>query len=179
MNDKIKFDYWKILIACFFALMLTGFLMWTFDSLIFMVLFLIVAVLSLIIFIMTMVTECKNEKNKEETQIKSFIESWKEDNVLPNIALLYEMHINNKFNKLKDEGINIYTFLDKFSEAYEIELVKDNKTMRLIFDEDYVYTAKTDSFKTDLNSAKYDEFTIKFENEDDVLKYIKNKYNEL
>ena len=88
------------------------------------------------------------------------------------------MDINNKFDKIKEE-MSIYLFLNYHEETYEIDIVKDSKTTRLIFDEDSVWIGFGDSIKTDMTTVEYNEFPISFENEDSVINFIKEKYKEM
>ena len=100
------------------------------------------------------------------------------------ISLLYKIYLNNNlFNELEKRNIKLYSnFPIIWEEAFQLEIVNEDKKMIIIYYEDRIMCTvlKIDKYEFDIDEAKWKEFSVEsFKTEVEVYNYIEERYNEL
>ena len=100
------------------------------------------------------------------------------------ISLLYEMYLTNYLlDELNNRNIKLYSSLPIiWEDAFQIEIIIDDKKMIIIFYEDRIMYAflKIDKYEFDINEAKWKEESFKeFSSKKEIIDYIEEKYYKL
>lgn len=147
-----------------------------FDLLILGIIGTSVSVITLItLLILVLLEAMKMEKEKHYLFIEECIKEYS-SNGNEGMALIYSMYLNDLVGKLEDKEIKSYAYLDLNEELLELDIIKGNNTLRLVFDGNEVTLTKVNSSKK--KSKIEDSLTekIKFNSEEDVLNYIEKQY---
>ena len=105
LRKSIKI-YSSILIACLLIFFPTVICTFVFEIYYLVICWGAAAIVILVLYPYELVLLDRKEKEEYYQMIEDFYESSKEEKEDLNIALLYHMHINDKFNKLKENGYN-------------------------------------------------------------------------
>ena len=100
------------------------------------------------------------------------------------ISILYKMHLNNDLiTKLAEKNIQLFSnYPITHEDEYVIEIINNDKKLIIEFYEDKVmYTIlKIDKYEFDINEAKWKEINnINFENDEQIIRFIVEKYREI
>ena len=100
-----------------------------------------------------------------ENRIKDFIENGNKS-----IEVIYQLYLSDIVDMLQKIGIKSYVYLNMNEEQLELDLIKDNKKLILVFkDNEVEYSCVID---------KWEAEKIEFNNEKEVLDFINKKYTE-
>lgn len=133
----------------------------------------VIAILTLLILIL--LNSMKIEKEKHYLFIKECINEYSSSGN-ERLALIYSLYLNDLGGRLEDKGIKSYVYLDTNEELLEIDIIKGNNTLRLVFNAEQVTHTKINFNKK--KSKIEDSLTknIKFNSEEEILNYIEEQY---
>lgn len=93
-----------------------------------------------------------------------------------NKALLYQVYLDDIVSLLKDFKIESYVYLNTFEEELEVDVLKEKKTLRFIFNDKGVrYTIV--SFTKEPIVEKWETKNLVFNQESEILEYIVYIFN--
>ena len=100
-----------------------------------------------------------------ENRIKDFIENGNKS-----IEVIYQLYLSDIVDMLQKIGIKSYVYLNMNEEQLELDLIKDNKKLILVFkDNEVEYSCEIDKWEVE---------KIEFNNAKEVLDFINKKYTE-
>lgn len=171
---KVKVKYSIILFLLFLVIFIISII---FDLV-------VLAFISYLLFLFAMgvlLTICpysmKIEEENKYRKIESYIKKWENSN--NNVKFLYKMYLDNVFEN-NFNNVLIYTFINLTEETFEFEINKNDEKLVMIFYYNKVEYCqiKTKKYQYSENVKWYSK-KIKFINEDEILEFVTDMYNNM
>ena len=120
----------------------------------------------------------KLEKENHNIMIENYINKYeKEGN--KKLSLIYTIYLNDIVDKLENLGIRSYVYLDINEEQLELDVIKNKKILKMIFDEQQVSYSIVQFKNKSITEEKWIKEKMAFSQESEIFDFILERYNNL